>query len=133
MNEQVHIPTDVLPEGISSALDKLLANPQLISMVASALGNNASQSPPASSESPSKENEEEEKTVPTVATPLPSMDALIPLVGKLARNDGGTRKSGFKHEQLLCALKPYLSPSRCQAIDHIIRISQMSSIIGQLK
>ncbi len=37
-----------------------------------------------------------------------------------------------KHEKLLCALKPYLSNSRRQAIEHIIQISQLTDALGSI-
>ena len=117
MSEDVKAHTDELPEGLSAALDKLMANPQLINMVASALGGAAA--PPSDTE----KKESAENTVPAM-----SLDKILPLVGKLS--GGG---ASCKHEPLLCAIKPYLSPARCQAIDTIIRISKMSDVIGQLK
>lgn len=133
MTEDIKLQTDELPEGISAALDKLMANPQIISMVASALGGASppkvqAESAPATAEP----TEQQEEAAPVSAAPsLPSLDKLMPLIGKLAGSS--SKSTSFKHEQLLCAIKPYLSPSRCQAIDQIIRISKMSAIIGQLK
>lgn len=132
MTEDIKLQTDELPENISAALDKLLANPQIISMVASALG--GASPPKAQADSApvmAEQTEPQENTVPASAAALPSLDKLLPLIGKLSQTS--SRSSSFKHEQLLCAIKPYLSPSRCQAIDQIIRISKMSAIIGQLK
>ena len=117
---------DQLPEGLSAAIDKLMANPQIINMVASALGTPSAPSP---SENDEKKTPSSNDVSTTAA--MPQLDKLLPLIGKLSNSS--SEKSTFKHEALLCAIKPYLSPSRCQAIDQIIRISKMSALIGQLK
>lgn len=127
MSEHVKLNSDELPEGISAALDKLMANPQLINMVASALGG---MSAPASSDG-GEQAPKESDAAQVSATPAMSLDKILPLIGKLSSTS--QKGASFKHEQLLCAIKPYLSPARCQAIDGIIRISKMSDIIGQLK
>ena len=36
-------------------------------------------------------------------------------------------------DNLLLALKPFLSPERCQAIDSMIRIAKLGEILGQIK
>ena len=136
--------TGTLPfsdNAISSAIGKIMEHPELISIVASALGNGA-QSQETSTAEPTKENDstvEEEASVTVGATPAPhSEDAvatILPMLKKLSSfgdNKSGGR-SGFRHEQLLCALKPYVSSGRCQAIDYIIRISQISGLIGKLR
>ena len=126
MTDEIKTTNDAqLPEGISAAIDKLMANPQIINMVASALGGASVPPPtPIAADTP-----KEDTAVPTAA--MPQLDKLLPLIGKLS--SVSSDKTTFKHEQLLCAIKPYLSPSRCEAIDQIIRISKMSAIIGQLK
>lgn len=131
MTDNVNALKDGLPEGISAALDKLLANPQLMGMVASALKD--------STPAPSAQQNVSEDTVPEVTTvsatpsdtPVFSPDAILPLIGKLSRTSDSAGNA--KHEALLCAIKPYLNPKRCQAIDGIIRISKMSAIVKQLK
>ena len=133
MNGNVNVPSDALPEGISAALDKLLSNPQLMNMVASALGSASSQNKdPASDNDGNSENDSVSASVSAPPTPtLPSIDTLMPIIGKLSST--ADTRSDFKHEALLCAIKPYLNPRRCQAIDGIIRISKMSAIVRQLK
>ena len=122
MTDNVNALKDGLPEGISAALDKLLANPQLMGMVASAL-KDSTPSPP-SAEPPRQDIQQQD-------TPVFSPDAILPLVGKLSRTPNNVGNA--KHEALLCAIKPYLNPKRCQAIDGIIRISKMSAVVKQLK
>ncbi len=125
MNGEIKLPTEELPEGLSAAIDKLMANPQLVSMVASALGGTAKQASPSDTAPVFSDTNESQDVSPV------QLDKLMPLIGMLSGT--GTGAAHCKHEQLLCAIKPYLSPSRCQAIDSIIRISKMSSVIGQIK
>ena len=120
MTDNVNAIKDGLPEGISAALDKLLANPQLMGMVASALKDSTKEPPPDNSSDGATQD-----------TPVFSPDAILPLVGKLSR--ASDSMGNAKHEALLCAIKPYLNPKRCQAIDGIIRISKMSAVLKQLK
>lgn len=131
MTDNVNALKDGLPEGISAALDKLLANPQLMGMVASALKDSA----PTPSNEPTERDEAAPEAAPASAvlsdSPVFSPDAILPLIGKLSRTSDSVGSA--KHEALLCAIKPYLNPKRCQAIDGIIRISKMSAIVKQLK
>lgn len=38
-----------------------------------------------------------------------------------------------RREALLIALKPYLSPARCQAVDYLIRLSRVGDAIRNLQ
>ncbi len=131
------------PPDLSTALEKILANPELISMVASTLGSNA----PASKTSPPQEEAEseapipssvEEKTESDTAMPVGLSDrfsALAPLLSSLSSGGekGGHSKGKEDHRAcLLRALKPYLNPSRREAIDHMIRLSELSDLLKHL-
>ena len=37
-----------------------------------------------------------------------------------------------RHVALLCALKPYVNPNRCEAIDYIIKISEISQLLKKM-
>ena len=37
-----------------------------------------------------------------------------------------------RHRALLCALKPYLSASRCEAADYLLRLWQMGELIQNI-
>lgn len=78
---------------------------------------------------------------------LQSVTAMAPLLkGMLGaarptepppHEDGG-REHGHsayckQREALLFALKPYLSPSRCQAVDYLIRLSRVGDAIRNLQ
>ena len=65
---------------------------------------------------------------------LASLDKAAPLVRALSKGgqelppagQGGDRRA------LLCALKPYLSPSRCEAVDYLLRLWQVGDTIKRL-
>ncbi len=148
---------------ISDAIDKILAHPELISMVASVLGSEggerASHGSSADS-SPSEENMESSPEDPvgnTVssaspssslssppsdpqqvsASPLPElMTSLAPLLSGLSQKGGGKKElpkiTDSRQACLLRALKPYVSGGRREAIDYMIRISQVTDLLKHL-
>ena len=132
------------PPSLSDAIEKIMANPQLISMVASTLGamKNADEGKdPDTVSAPEKESPatEEKETASALAVPeqMPDLSALVsslaPMMAKLGNNSASSshkdRRAANDREALLCALKPYVSEGRREAIDHIIRISQISDVL----
>lgn len=72
---------------------------------------------------------------------LASIDAAAPLIKGLRGGDSPPNKQAdendpfARREALLCALKPYLSQERCEAIDYLLRmwrIGQTVKAIGGL-
>ena len=120
---------------IASAMEQVLAHPELISMVASALG--ASQK--------SAEEKEEPEAPPAVATGAQSptsnndppsemlavMAKLSPLLSGLSKGSLGA-KTDDRRACLLRALKPYVSAGRREAIDYMIGLSQVTDLLKQL-
>ena len=123
---------------LSNAIERLMANPELISMVASSLGIN--------------KKDPQENAVPSVApvsappqappsVPPPSTDALgispdaiaalSPLLGMLT-GKGGASKKDDDRACLLRALKPYVSRGRCEAIDTILQLSRLSEMLRHM-
>ncbi len=118
---------------ISEAVGKLLENPSLLQNVASALGLGMSDG----TKSDTDKSTEGGSAVPDIgdlsdavaASASPDgmgdmMSAVLPLISKLSHGGGKCR-----HESLLCALKPYLSPSRREAVDYVLKISKMSDLV----
>ena len=123
-------------DALTGAMEKLLAHPELISMVASAL---KGQNPPASTKVPEEKNDNDgnEDITPTVATVgnlegADMLTSLMPMLSKLG-SIGTSSGKGAPHSALLCALKPYVSPARREAIDYFMKFSQMSALISGLK
>ena len=75
---------------------------------------------------------------PEMMQKLPQMmSALAPLVGgggKSEKTDGGGigRDEGEKRKKLLAALRPYLSDSRRGAVDQILKVTEMTDLLGTL-
>ena len=137
-----------LPEGLSGAVDQLLAHPEILSMVASALGKGGptpNAAPPAATEAPTQA-EAEEPVVPSntaeaaapvaapSAEPVPAdlIATLAPILTGLSGKGGIQGRKDDPRACLLRALKPYVNPARREAIDYMIRISQISDLFRQL-
>ncbi len=123
---------------LSAAISKIMEHPELISMAAAVLGNTSAEA--ESSEDSSEGHDSGSTSVssePAASASPPSelISTLAPMLSKLSAlgSNGATDKKSFRHEALLCALRPYLSQSRVEAIDYIIKISKMSALIQGLK
>lgn len=89
------------------------------------------------------QGKEESKAAPPAITPdmmqkLPQMmSALAPLVGgggalgKPAESGKGGSE-GEKRKKLLSALRPYLSDNRREAVDQILKVTEMTDLLGTL-
>ena len=138
MSESNATPLD--NENLSSALNQIFSNPQMLSAIASmaqSLKGGASQ-PKASEEKKTNEKNETETNQNGITEKKETSDApsqqdsasfsekLPELLNMLSSDGAGIKQSS--RSELLCALKPYLSQSRNDAIDKIIRFSELSSI-----
>ena len=129
----------------------LLSNPDLIRRVGALIGGMGE------TEAPKKEEKNDAEAV-SVGSVLPSEDALSALLSdptflqKLPQMIavmkpllGASTPHGDEHhplpqrasdnsrDQLLLALKPFLSQRRCEAIDSMIRIARLGALFGQFK
>lgn len=112
MASNTPVPSD-LPPSLSDAIDRIMANPELISMVAATL-----KKPTEATEAP-KPQEESVSAPPSNALP-----ALLSSLGRVPHDNDRSR--------LLCALKPYVNPHRRQTIDTLMQLSQMTELIKHL-
>ena len=124
---------------ISDAIDRLLANPELLSSVASAIGLSVPSSLgaqdgsalPASSEEPTD-------VLPTAAPSTGTGDlghtiaTLAPLLSGFSGKGTGKTASDDPRACLLRALKPYVNRRRAEAIDTIIQLSRVSEVMKKL-
>jgi hypothetical protein len=116
-------------EKLSSALNQIFSNPQMLSAISSMAqslkSNNAVASPVEASAT------EKEKSEPPPSQSASAIPEKLPeLLNMLSQNSSGIKQS--HRSELLCALKPYLSQSRSDAIDKIIRFSELSSVFKAL-
>ena len=113
--------SSALPSG--DILSSLLSNPELIAKIPTIissikpiidmLGRQMSPSAPVSAQ---------ESQPPPASDTLPAV-AIAP---------SGAHKGGDNRAALLCAMKPYLSAERQNAIDHIIKLSRLGDILKSL-
>ena len=115
-------------EKLSSALNEIFSNPQMLSAISSMaqnLKNNAPTPTPAEQSPPTDE------ASATASTSSPHITDKLPDLLNMLSSSGSGYKQNHRSE-LLCALKPYLSQNRADAIDKIIRFSELSSVLKNL-
>ena len=129
----------------SDVLSNLLSNPEMMAKIRSI----ADQLPKSTSDGATDPSNASNASVPAVdglssvlsdpqmMAKLPQMMAVLgPILGA-----AGEPPQAHKQEKnaeacrndLLLALKPFLSPERCHAIDTMLRISKLGNIIRQIK
>ena len=141
--------TQKAPLQLSDALDRLLANPELLSTVAAAIG----ASPPAevevngaSAEKSGTENNAEEKIkkdteaeavsanthTEDISQKLPElMSSVAPVIAAISGRGG--KQPDDDRTRLLCALKPYVNSHRRDAIDTMVQLARISEVIKTVK
>lgn len=129
-----------LPSDFSAMLDKVLSNPEILTTVASALSATSqtekiTQEVDAPTQTAKTEDAAQTSAgavdVDVMMQKLPQMMKLLSpmLSATTSKNQGSSPHTQDKRTCLLCAIKPYLSPARCEAIDYIIKFSQLSEIL----
>ena len=127
-----------LPNDFSAMLDKVLSNPEILTTVASALsGVSSNGGAEASNKDIEKSSAEQSVAAPApldtdaMMQKLPQMMKMLSpmLSGSGAKNHSPAHDPSDKRTCLLLAIKPYLSPERCEAIDYIIKFSKLSEIL----
>ncbi len=119
-------------EDLQKTVASILENPAFSKI----LGELSGQAPPP------KESSEPPKTVPQISPEMMArlpqmMAALSPLVSGMHgdKKESGESKSGAsdadKRKKLLAALKPYLSSSRRDAVDSIMKVTEMTDLLSQ--
>lgn len=115
-------------DALTSALGAMLSNPEMLGVISS-----LAKELKDSSQTPTEAKEPEIK----VSSPPPAAENdMSALVGKLAPLLSGASSATSKKEDdracLLRALKPYLSESRSEAIDYIIKFSVLAKALKNL-
>ena len=113
------------PPALSSVIDAIMANPELISTVASALGRPITSKAPPPRETPPEAE-------PVSAPPADLSAALSLFSHPSEEKRGAPRLPENDRSRLLCALKPYVNPHRRDAIDTLLRFSQMTELLKLL-
>lgn len=115
---------------ISGAINKILEHPELIGMIGSML-TTPKPSDDISTDTP-EENTAAVEAKPTATGGADMLTSLAPILSKLQSSKGALPHKDDKRECLLCALKPYLSKERCEAIDQMLKISRISDIFKNM-
>lgn len=115
-------------EELQGAVESILASPAFSQILGQLQGKSA-------------EEEQKKPAVPAI-TPemmqkLPQMmSALAPLVGGKGeeKSSGGKKElnDGEKRKRLLSALRPYLSDNRRDALDQVLKVTEMTDLLGTL-
>ncbi len=130
--------TSSLPPNFSQLIDKVLANPEIIGAVASALSGSGTE--------PNAEGEKTEEAESVTKTPksegasadVSEVMKKLPDLAKLLTSQGSSKTvsahGGYdRRAGLLNAIKPYMSKNRCDAIDHIIGFSRIADVLKNFK
>ena len=143
---------------MAGMLNALLSNPDLLQKIGSAVGamQNTAQMPQstaAQSESETSSNSKE-TAVPTASASVDGLSSILsdpsmleklpqiiavmkPLMESIPTSAPAVKEAKQSPElcrdNLLCALKPFLSPERRDAVDAILRISRLGTVFQQLK
>ena len=111
-------------EKLSTALNEIFSNPQMLSAISSMAQNLKSAD---SSSTPAQEK----SSPPSDTSSTAQVAEKLPELLNMLSSNNTTVKQTHKNE-LLCALKPYLSQNRSDAIDKIIRFSELSNVFKNL-
>lgn len=125
MSENRDTPSsDPIPEMLGS----ILSNKELMDKISAIVGmsdekDNASSSPASI------------LSDPDVMAKLPEVISVLrPMMsGNQKEEKKEHARANDRRTALLCALKPYLSPKRCEAIDYITKISKLGDVMKNLK
>jgi hypothetical protein len=133
--DQERTPADAnSSDGFSAALEGILSNPDMLSMISS-VAKNLKAASSESNDVPKNEGNDAAPTTDTSATLTSSKD-ISALMGNIAPLLSASSKGGSKKDDdracLLRALKPYLSNSRSEAIDYIIKFSVLAKALKNL-
>ena len=121
-------------DGFSKAFGEILSNPEMMSAISSMAQKLKEDKAKEEQKTQSDENKTSENidadSVTKSGEPTALAGKFPELLGLLSKQGAGINKN--RRSDLLCALKPYLSQSRTDAIDQIIKLSELSSVFKNL-
>lgn len=118
------------PIDLSSLIQNLTENKELMATISGIVGE-----PPKETDSTNPPDIGAILSNPDVLSKLPDVIATIRpfLHASTQKEPSRPTPSSDRRIALLCALKPYLSPRRCEAIDYFTKISKMGDVMKQFK
>lgn len=138
---------DATPTPSSEGLEKLLSNPELLRTIAALTGtgggvSNTQEAPPAQTSSAVQDGLARALADPDLMAKLPTVMAMLqPMLQGGASAEAAAPTSAPVHaspqascrDDLLLALKPFLSSERAAAIDLLLRLGKLGSVLNALK
>ena len=141
-----HTPPSDAPS-LTTALSSLLSNPEMMEKIRTLAGQAASES--KSPDTPTEALPASTLPADGLASVLsdPALMAKLPQIMTMLKPMMDSQSSGEAkavsaprarnaedcRNDLLLALKPFLSPERCRAVDTMLRISKLGTVIRQIK
>lgn len=123
---------DQIPELLSS----LMTNKELMEKISAIVGSSSEENDSEKTSAPAA-SLDGVLSDPTIMAKLPEVISVLrPMLGAPSHKEPPKHQSAHANDRrmaLLCALKPYLSPKRCEAIDYMTRISKLGDIMKNLK
>jgi Sec-independent protein translocase protein TatA len=116
-------------EQLQTAVQSILSDPAFGKLLREVQGGEGEQTPAIPN------------VTPEMMAKLPQMmSALAPLVGSAKKADSDKKEEGRtntadseKRKKLLMALRPYLSDNRREAVDGILKMTEMTDLLGGLQ
>ena len=116
-------------EQLQTAVQSILSDPAFGKLLREVQGGEGEQTPAIPT------------VTPEMMAKLPQMmSALAPLVGSAKKADSDKKEEGRtntadseKRKKLLMALRPYLSDNRREAVDGILKMTEMTELLGGLQ
>ena len=130
-------------DAIQGIIGTLMSNPELMKNIIGMLGNQNGEDDGIGEEEVAEESAAENSaaeeaaistpSVPSVPAVPPELISKLPmLLSLLGGSSAPKSKREAEREALLSAMKPFLSPSRAESIDKIIKISRLGDILTSL-
>lgn len=121
---------------LSDILAGLTSNPELMEKISGIVG--GASTPQDTTSSQPNANIGDVLANPDLMAKLPEVMAVLrPMLNnqpeKASPPKNSTSDAAGRRIALLCALKPYLSHRRCEAIDYFTRMSKMGDLIKNIK
>lgn len=128
-------------DALQSMVGTLMSNPDLLKNIMGALGGtaasekNSTQSTEGEADAATADSitkkDEETQTHASVPSIPPELISKLPILLSALGGGGAPKSQGCSNrEALLCALKPYLSQHRAEAIEKIIQLSRLGDLFG---
>ena len=124
------------PDGIPELLNTILLNREVMDKISAIVGTPSKDGNSKSTDTTAT-GPESILSDPSIMAKLPEVISVLrPMLGNVGHEKEHTKSpphAGDRRMALLFALKPYLSPRRCEAIDYITRISRLGDVMKNFK